>query len=257
MQINFQTYIPGGSPVHRLDARVKASLLLAYSVSLFLIDSWLGIAGAVLLYAFAHAASCIPIGRVLGLVKPVYVLAALVVLCNSFLLVEGTLAFGFTAEGFERGMFFALRVLLLVYASILLSFTTTATDLMSAVAWFLAPVRAVGVSTDDAVMVLSIALRFVPVAVEEFCRVRNAQWARGAGFDTGSVLGRIKAWASVLTPMIVRMFRRADALSVSMDARCYGAAAERGALDYARCSASSLVVLVAGMALCVLLAWFL
>lgn len=257
VQLSFQTYIPGESPVHRLDARVKAILLLAYSLALFMLGSWKGMVAAVILYAVAHALSGIHVRRVVGLVKPVYILAVLVIVCNSFLLAGGGFALEFTLEGFERGVFFAARILLLVYASILLSFTTTATDLMSALAWFMWPLRKAGVPIDDVVMVLSIALRFIPIAAAEFFRVRNAQWSRGGGFDTGSVLGRLKAWVSVLAPMIVGMFRRADSLSLSLDARCYGAVKERGSLHDASMTAGSFVSLVAGLALCHVIAWFL
>lgn len=282
MRLSIDTYCTGSSPLHACDARVKIVLLAAYSVTLFLVDTWTGLALAVLAFALAFAASGLPARRVFGLAVPVYVLAALVVVFNAFSLdvqqaasaagwggvSAGVLAqaapvplvgaFGFVPAGFARGCFFAARILLLVFASLIVSFSTTSTDLTAALNDFMRPLRRLGVPTDDAAMVFSLALRFIPVTAEEFGRVHDAQWSRGAAFGEGSLWQRLRAWQTVLIPLFVGLFRRADTLAQAMDARCYGAdGVRRTSLADRRFSLRSAFVLCAGLAVCALLAWFL
>lgn len=275
MQLTVSTYIPGTSPLHRLDARVKIVLLAAYSVALFFVDTWTGMAAAACVFLGALAVSGVAPGRVFKLVVPVYVLAAFTVVFNMFVFASpdalaaagasgvGTAGGGglypiagtfcLTLPGLQRGCFFALRILLLVFASILVSYVTSSTELTRAFGQFLRPLSALHVPVDDVATVLSIALRFIPVTAEEFCRVHDAQWARGSKFGEGSVVDRLKAWTTVLIPLFVRLFRRADVLAQAMDARCYGASARRTALHASRMRAGDAVALVCGVALCVAL----
>lgn len=277
MRINVSSYIPGTSPVHACDARVKIVLLAAYSVTLFLVRSWAGIALCTLLFAAVAAVSRIPARRFFGLLVPVYVIVAFTVLFNGFSLdvsqaaVEAPAAlgdvsagifatwvpvpligsFGLVPAGLARGCFFALRIVLLVVGSLVVTYTTTSTDLTNALGDFLRPLKRVGVPSDDIAMVFSLALRFIPVTAEEFGRVHDAQWARGASFAEGSLWERLRAWQTVLIPLFVGLFRRADSLAVAMDARCYGAPdAERTSLVPRAFSASSGVVLAVGLAMC-------
>lgn len=164
-------------------------------------------------------------------------------------------AFGFVPAGFARGCFYALRILLLVVASLLVCFTTTSTALMQAFSSFLAPLRALRVPVDDIASVLSIALRFIPLVAEELGRIHDAQWSRGAKFSEGGLATRLRAWATVMVPLFVGMFRRADALAVAMDARCYGMpGARRSSLARRRFDAKAALTLVVGVAVCVALA---
>lgn len=292
MQLRVSSYIPGDSPVHACDARVKIVLLAAYSVTLFLADTWAGLAVCAVLFAAAVAASGIRLGRFLGVIVPVYVLAAFTVVFNGFALdasqaaVTGAMpgapapalapglpslaaaaglqpaaligAFGIVPAGFERGCFFAVRIILLVAASLIVTYTATSTQLTDALASFMRPLRRLRVPVDDVAMVFSLALRFIPVTAEELGRVHDAQAARGAAFDTGSVWGRLRAWQTVLIPLFVGLFRRADALACAMDARCYGApGAVRTSLSQQRIGAKGAGALVAGLAVCALLAVFL
>lgn len=277
MRINVSSYIPGTSPVHACDARVKIVLLAAYSFTLFLVRSWAGIALCALLFAAVAAASRIPARRFFGLLVPVYVIVAFTVLFNGFSLdvsqaaVEAPAALGdvsagifatwapvpligsfsLVPAGLARGCFFALRIVLLVVGSLVVTYTTTSTGLTNALGDFLRPLKRVGVPSDDIAMVFSLALRFIPVTAEEFGRVHDAQWARGASFAEGSLWERLRAWQTVLIPLFVGLFRRADSLAVAMDARCYGAPdVERTSLAPRAFSASSGVVLAVGLAMC-------
>lgn len=282
MRINVSSYISGSSPVHACDARVKLVLLVAYSVTLFLVSTWAGLGLCALAFVAAVAASGIAPRRFFGLLAPVYVLAAFTIVFNgfSFDVVQaasagvpgglgdvsaGVLAevqpvalvgtFGLVPAGLARGCFFAARIVLLVVASLVVTYTTTSTALTDALAAFMKPLRRLRVPVDDVAMVFSLALRFIPVTAEEFGRVHDAQWARGAAFSEGSLWARLRAWQTVLIPLFVGLFRRADSLAVAMDARCYGAPdAERTSLAARRIGSGSMLALVVGLAACVVLA---
>lgn len=277
MHMNISTYVPGASPVHACDARVKIALLAVYSVTLFFVDTWTGLAVCALGLAAVLAASGIGARRFLVLLVPIYVIMAVAVVCNGFSfdvanagadpgglgsVSAGVLAgmpnvplagsFGFVPAGFARGCFYAVRILLLVLASLVVSFATTSTDMTAAFACFMRPLRPLRVPVDDAAMVLSLALRFIPVMAEELGRLHDAQWARGASFGEGSAWQRVRAWQPVLIPLFVSLFRRADALAVAMDARCYGApGVRRTSLAGRRFAPRSAVLLVAGTAACI------
>ena len=282
MKLKVSAYIAGTSPVHRCDARVKIVLLLAYSITLFLVHTWMGLLVCALMFAVAAVASGIAAQRFFGLLVPVYVIVAFTVLFNAFSFdvlgaaaeaVPGGLgdvsagvfatlqpvpligSFGLVPAGFARGCFYAARIILLVVASLIVTYTTTSTDLMSALSGFLRPLRRLRVPVDDVAMVFSLALRFIPVTAEEFERVRAAQWARGAAFSEGSLWERLRAWQTVLIPLFVGLFRRADVLAVAMDSRCYGVPGTvRSSLSVHPFTARAAALLVGGLALCAVLA---
>lgn len=255
-----------------MDARVKIALLLFYIVALFLIETWAGLALAICLAVLELAVSRVGVRMVLRLMTPAFVLGALLIVFNCFAYAPAGQLIGsaeaapllqiagpicLSVEGLERGVFFALRVSLLVLASLVVALATTSTELTAVAAWCMAPLRPLKLPVDDIATVFSIALRFIPLMAEEFCRIRNAQWSRGCGFEDENLVGRVRAWSKVLTPMIMSLFRRADELSIAMDARCYGAVDRRSALVRMKMDAFSAVSLGAGLAICILLAYFL
>lgn len=279
MQIRISTYIAGASPVHACDARTKIALLAAYSVTLFLVRTWWALGACVAVFAILLALSRIPARRVLALSAPLLVIAAFAIVFNSFSLDIGAAlspeglggvsagllegaepialsgTFGFVPAGFARGCFYAVRIVLLVAASLLVSFTTTSTDLTQAFSSFLRPLRALGAPTDDIASILSVALRFIPLVAEELGRVHDAQWSRCAHFGEGGLVARLRAWATVLVPLLVGMFRRADNLAVAMDARCYGMPGTgRTSLSRKAFAASDGAILAVGLAACAALA---
>lgn len=277
MQFSVSIYIPGTTPVHRLDARVKLVLLLAYSITLFFVHTWTGLGICVAACLAAMLLAKVPLRRMFTLMIPVYVILAFTLVFNSFTLDIAHVAagygigdvsagvfagvapiplvgsFGFVPAGFARGGFYVLRIVFLVLASFVVCFTTTSNDLTDALNDFLKPLRAFHVPTQDIAMMVSIALRFIPVTAEEFAQVRAAQWARGASFSTGSIIERLRAWQTVLIPLFVGLFRRADNLAVAMEARCYGMGDARTELNPRRFAGTSLAVLVFGLGACIVL----
>lgn len=218
---SFSLYIVQDSPVHRLDARAKVILLLAFSIGIFFVDSWWGMLVAASLVFAVFAFSRLPAKAVFAQVVPVYVLCAFTVLFNMLTWQEGV-GIAFTVDGLIRGCFFALRICLLVWASMIVCFSTTSTQLLDAFVWFMQPLRRMHVPVDDIAMMFSIALRFIPLIMQEYGQIKDAQWSRGAQFDEGNIVKRIGAHLAILLPLTVSLFRRADHLAQAMDARCYG-----------------------------------
>lgn len=218
MQINFNTYIPRESPIHTCDARVKIAALFLYSLALVVAPWWWAVLALALLFAVVLVVSQLPLARVVGpVLVPAYVLAGIAFACNLF---PG-------AGGWLVGLMAAARIVFLVAASLVVSYSTTSSQLMAALRWYLRPLGRIGVPVDDVCMALSLSLRFIPVTAEEFSAVYNAQQSRGAAFSCGGLWSRLKAWASVFVSVLVRMFRRADNLAAAMESRCYGAPHDR------------------------------
>lgn len=281
MHISLDTYIPGNTLIHCCDARVKLILLLAYSITLFMVTTWKGLLVCLLVGLCVLVVSKVPIRRVLLLMTPVFVLLFFVLLFNSFtfdvtstvqtyglggvssgifegsspLVIVGN--FGFMPDGFVRGSFYVIRILLLVIASLVVSFTTTSNDLTNALNDFLKPLRAFKVPTTDIAMMFSIALRFIPITADEFMKVRDAQWARGASFDGGSLWKRLRAWQTVFVPVFVGLFRRADNLALAMESRCYGMSENPTQLNERSFTFISWSTLVVGIVSCLVLSIFL
>lgn len=233
--------------MHRLDARSKLFIALVYSVCLFFDDTWASLGISALVFVAALIASKVPVSKMLKASAIVYVLVAITILCNSFSFRDSSMQF--SIEGFLAGLFFGVRILLLVWASLIVCFTTTTEQVNATISSMLSPLRAFRVPVDDVAMTFSIAIRFLPQTAAEFASIRDAQWSRGAAFDSGSLFDRIKAHASILLPMVVNLFRRSDALATAMDSRCYGMpGVRRGALSKPRMGVAEWAVCIVSCA---------
>jgi energy-coupling factor transport system permease protein len=224
--VPFGQFVPGDSPVHRLDPRAKLGLVVAYSLLIFSIQEWAGFAVVAALVAFAVLASRIPARIALRGLKAMGVLFAFTLVANALrwnpaVAMVRVGPFGVDRAGLGMGLFFVTRVALLVVGTSLLTLTTSPVALTDALARVMAPLRAVRVPVDDIATMFSIALRFIPTTAEEAEKIVVAQSARGAVFDEGGPVRRAKAWVPVLVPLFVKLFRRADDLAVAMESRCY------------------------------------
>lgn len=264
----------GGTIVYRADARVKIVLLVVYTVALFAVVRWAGLAVGAVALGVVAAAGRLPLGRMLGSLKPLYAILAITLLfgcltagaegarawAGAFGLQDGVLAHApiiplagelrFSPAGFEAALFNVARIALLVIASMVVASSTPAEALMDALRSLLGPLRRLRFPVDDAATVLSLAMRFVPVLGEELARVRDAQRSRGACFDAGDPVVRLRAWGRVLVPLFVGAFRRVDRVAVAMDARCYGASPARTSLNERTFGARDAAQLAAGLAVC-------
>lgn len=256
----FGGYI-ANSPLVRVDARVKIALLFAASAAVFASSSVVALLPwFVLLGVCLRSARMDPRAAMRGL-RPValvllFTLLANAVSCDGSADVVLAASVGIDKMGAVRGVTAVLRISLLVGFSICVASSTTGTQISDAVVRLLSPLARVGAPVAPLGMVLSLALRFIPLVSEELSRIRLAQRARGARFDEGALAERISVWGSVLTPLMVGLFRRADRLAEAMSARCYDAVAA-GRLPSARpLGKQDVLVLVGGFALiivCVLL----
>lgn len=226
LRVPFGQYVPGDTAVHRVDPRVKLALASVYAVALFAVGSWWALAGAGLATAIVLGVGRVPVRLAVRGLAPVAWLLAFTVALNALtwgrpasIALVGPL--GIDPSGGMRGAFFAVRILLLVVGTSALTLTTSPVAITDAMASLMRPLRAVRFPVDDAAMMLSIALRFVPTTAEEADRIIVAQTARGARFDQGGLVKRARAWAPVLVPLFVRLFRRADDLALAMESRCY------------------------------------
>ena len=150
-------------------------------------------------------------------------------------------------------LFYAVRILLILWASFAVSFTTSVEALTGAFASLMRPLRSIRVPVDDVATMLSLAVRFIPLTAEELALVRSAQTARGARLESGSIWRRLFAYRTVFIPLVVRLYRRADTLSVSMVARCYGCT-QRTSLEEPHVCLRQAVVFLACSALLVVVA---
>lgn len=212
------TYAAADTPVSRCDARVKLVVLLAVSIALFVVQSWIGIAilaiGVFVLAAVARISPSV----MNSMLVPVYVLAG-------FSVVFAVIAQP-SSGGLLQGLFLGVRMIALVAASFVVCLTSASSDLLDAFAWFLGPLRKLRVPVDDIAFTLALSLRFIPLVELELRRIRQAQIARGAE-SAGSLKRNLSIWASAFSALFIGMFRHADTLADAMDARCYGAAPVR------------------------------
>ncbi|MBM6783719.1 ATP-binding cassette domain-containing protein [Enorma massiliensis] len=216
-----------GRGLEDVDARVKVALLLVATAALFAARAPWTLAMWAMLCLLVLRASGIGGKAVAHALKPVALLFAFIV-CANLVSCDGSAdvaiagGVGISTVGAARAATAVARIIMLVCLALSVATSTTPTKLAHACTSLMRPLGHIGVPIEDVGLVLSMALRFIPVVSEEAGRIRLAQRARGVNFDEGSVLRRVRAWAAVLTPLVVGLFRRADRVAESMDARCYG-----------------------------------
>lgn len=216
-----------GRGLEGVDARVKVILLLVATAALFAARAPWALAMWAMLCLLVLRASGIGGKAVARALKPVALLFAFIV-CANLVSCDGSAdvaiagSVGISTVGAARAATAVARIIMLVCLALSVAASTTPTKLAHACTSLMRPLGHIGVPIEDVGLVLSMALRFIPVVSEEAGRIRLAQRARGVNFDEGSVLRRVRAWAAVLTPLVVGLFRRADRVAESMDARCYG-----------------------------------
>lgn len=220
------SYVSGRTPVHSLDARVKLLALVALAIVLFASEVPCGLvlpAIAVIVGAFLADLSARDILRAL---RPSALLLAFGLLACAFV-ADGTAdivlvgRFGISCQGATRGLFAAVRIVVLIAGSLVMTSTTTPSEVADALSSLMAPLGTLGLPVGDLAMLTSVALRFIPLAAEELVRIRDAQRARGVDFAEGSPIMRVRRWLSVLTPLVVALFRRAEDLADAMRERGY------------------------------------
>ena len=224
--ITLGQYFPGDSLIHRLDPRTKLVLLFVYIVALFVAVSWVSYAVMFAFLALVIYISKIPVKNIVRGLKPLVVILVFTAFLNLFLTDGETVLLDLgiaklTLEGVQRAFFMLIRILMLVTGTFLLTYTTSPIALTDGLESLLGPLKKIKVPVHELSMMMCIALRFIPTLIEETDKIMSAQKARGADFETGKLMDRVKALIPILVPLFISAFRRADELATAMECRCY------------------------------------
>ena len=229
--VSFGRYYPSKSFVHNVDPRVKLLLFIVYIVMIFIAQSFLSLALAIIFLCLMVALSSVPISSVLKSIKGIIFLVLFTAILNVLFYVKkdgDTVYFWVvTKEGILNAAFLAIRLVALVLGSSVLTLTTTPVSLTDGLESLLKPLTLIKFPVHELALIMSIALRFIPTLAAETDRIMNAQKARGADFESGNVFSRMKSLIPVLIPLLISAFRRADELGDAMDARCYSGSKNR------------------------------
>lgn len=223
-------YTPGSSVIHTLDPRVKIAAVMLLGIMILRSDASIAIAITILVAGITFIARLSP-AHLLRAVKPLAIFFVLIFLMHLFF-TPGTpiplpLA---TYEGLYRGALLTWRFVFLILSAAILTMTTTPSELMSGIEWFLRPLRPLGISSHDVAIMVSMVLRFVPTLLQELDQIKEAQMARGSDFKTGTIPARMKRISSLVIPLVRNSILRAEELALGMEGRGY----RRGPRTYMR-----------------------
>ena len=246
--ITLGQYFPAKSPMHRTDPRMKICLTVFAIVLIFVARNFLSLAVSVLFIGVGMACSKIPLKLYLKSLKPILFIIVFTAVLNIFygsgdpLVQLGWLKI--TLSGILNSVFVSIRIVTLILASSVLTFTTSPTQLTDAIERLLRPLAKLRVPVHEFAMMMTIALRFVPTLLEETDKIMSAQKARGADMESGGIVQRIKALVPVLIPLFVSAFRRAYDLATAMESRCYHGGEGRTKMKILKFGHTDWVVLV-------------
>ncbi|HIS25980.1 MAG TPA: energy-coupling factor transporter transmembrane protein EcfT [Candidatus Pullilachnospira intestinigallinarum] len=223
--ITIGQYYPVNSILHRLDPRVKLVSTLIYIVSLFVFHSIIGYGVAAVFLAAMIWLSQVPFRFMVKGLKPVVVLLCITLFFN-LIFTPGEAVFSFwiitvTREGIQLAVRMGIRLVFLVIGASLMTLTTTPNQLTDGLERLLKPLNRIHVPVHEISMIMSIALRFIPILLDETDKIMKAQTARGADFESGGLIRKVKAMVPLLVPLFISAFRRANDLAMAMEARCY------------------------------------
>ncbi len=246
--ITIGQYFPGNSLLHKMDARMKIILVLCLIVSLFICKNVVSLAVMVVL-SIVIAISKIPPKTIAKSVKPLIIIILITAVLNLFYGSGEPLVqlgrFKITVDGIETAVFMAVRIILLVVISSLLTYTTSPNELTDSLERLLKPLKLVKIDVHSIAMTMTIALRFIPTLIEEIDKIMSAQKSRGADLDSGNLIQRAKALIPVLIPLFVSSFRRANELAYAMECRCYRGGGGRTKMKVMKMTARDYVSLAA------------
>lgn len=252
--ITIGQYFPGKSFIHKLDARVKIILTFAVIVSLFICKNFYSLILSVAFTMLIVIVGGISFKTIFKSIKPLGIIIVITSLLNLFYGQGEPLVtlFGklkITEDGICTAVFMAVRIILLVVAGSMLTYTTTPTDLTDAIERLFSPLKIFKVDIHTIAMTMTIALRFIPTLTEEIQKIMAAQKSRGADMDSGGIIHRAKALVPILIPLFISSFRRANELAYAMDCRCYKGGKGRTKMKQVKVTMLDFVAIAAVIAL--------
>ena len=223
--ITLGQYYQTESVIHKLDPRVKLVGTICYIISLFLVNNVWGYVAAALFLAAMIKLSNVPFKFMVKGMRAIIFLLLITVVFNMFL-TPGEVLVSFwkltiTKEGLKLAIMMAIRLSFLIIGSSVMTLTTTPNNLTDGMENLMKPLRKIKVPVHEIAMMMSIALRFIPILLEETDKIMKAQIARGADFESGNIMKKAKALVPLLVPLFISAFRRANDLAMAMEARCY------------------------------------
>lgn len=259
--ITIGQFYKADSVLHRMDPRIKIILTIWFIVIIFVCNNLVSFALMIAFAVVAALLSKVPIKMFLKSLKPIIPIIVLTAVLNMFYLKNGDVLVSFwkikiTTQGIETAIFMTLRIVNLIVCSSLLTYTTVPTMLTDAIERLLSPLKILHVDVQSLAMMMTLALRFIPTLIEEIERITNAQKARGADFESGNIIRRIKAMVPILIPLFVSAFNRAYELAFAMSCRCYSGGGGRTRMKQMKLAPRDFiavgvfVVVTAGIILC-------
>ena len=223
--ITLGQYYASDSPIHRLDPRVKIIATLLFIIELFIVDNFIGFGICAAVLAAVIIVSRVPLSFIMRGLKPILFILFFTFALNIFM-VKGEVIWEWkflhiTREGIQIAVFMAIRLVLLIIGSSMLTLTTKPLSLTDGIERLLSPLARFKFPSHEIAMMMTIALRFIPTLLEETDKIMKAQQARGADFESGNLVHRVKSLVPIIVPLFVSAVRRADDLAMAMEARCY------------------------------------
>lgn len=233
--ISIGQYLPFDTFIHRLDPRVKIVGVFLYIITIFFVDDFYGYIPFVILLIAMLAVAKIPIKSVLKSLKPVIFIIIITGLIN-LITTPGRTIFEIgpvtvTAEGIYRTGFTVLRLILIILSTSVLTYTTSPMELTYGLEKLFSPLKKFGFPAGELAMMISISLRFIPTLFDEAQKIRMAQMARGADFESGNIINRAVSMIPLLVPLFINSFKRSDDLATAMEARMYRIGHDRTKLN--------------------------
>lgn len=224
--ITLGQFYPTKSIVHSLDARTKLLATLIFMISIFLVNQFWPYAAIIIVLLLVTRLSNIPLKYVLKGIKPLKWIILFTFIINIFFIKGGEILWQYAflkiyEEGIKTAIFMAIRLILLVLGTSILTLTTSPIELTDGIERACAPLKKIGFPAHELAMMMTIALRFIPTLLDETDKIMKAQMSRGADFESSNIISRAKNMVPLLIPLFVSAFRRADELAMAMEARCY------------------------------------
>ncbi|AKN32945.1 transporter [Clostridium carboxidivorans P7] len=259
--ITIGQYVPGDSFVHKLDPRVKIIISLVYIIDLFLVNTFKGYIFIIAFTLLSIIISKVNFRYIYKGLKPVLILVLITALLNIFMTDGKTpplFAWKFLKvykEGLILAAFMVLRLVFLIIGTSLLTLTTSPIELTDGIEKLLNPLKKIGVPAHELAMMMTIALRFIPTLMDETDKIMKAQMARGADFESGSLIKRARNLIPILVPLFISSFRRADELAMAMEARCYRGGEGRTRMKQLKMTSRDFTASISMMVLVVVSVW--
>ena len=224
--ITLGQYYPADSILHKLDPRVKLVTTIVFLIALFVADDWVGYLVATVFLVSVIKLSKVPFHFMVKGLKAIFFILLITMFFNLFLTPGDVVLvqiwkLKITDKGLHTAIFMAIRLIYLILGSSVMTLTTTPNDLTDGLEKLMSPLKKLHVPVHEVAMMMSIALRFIPILLEETDKIMKAQIARGADFENGNLIQKAKNLVPLLVPLFISAFRRANDLAMAMEARCY------------------------------------